>query len=115
MTKDVENKLDDLMQFLNIKLTEQQYATAVKKLTGGVSAGSHTTGINNIEAAMSGPPHVRGALQFAIGECRRHNLRLTDELATDVVALNAAMTDKNIPTDSRFRIKSALAAAHLID
>jgi hypothetical protein len=113
MTDVLKQKLNEMTELLGITLSDQQYATAIRKLTGGVNAS--TDRISKIEAAMAGPPHIRGALQFALGECRRHNLKLTEELAGDLDALNAAMSDKKIPTDARFRIKSSLAACGLID
>jgi len=116
MSHELLSKLDDLLaSSFGIALTREQRATAIAKVTGGVSAGSETTRLNRIDAAMAAEPHIRGAMQFAIAECRRHNLRLTEELATDIDSLNIALSDKNVPTDARFRIKSSLAACGCID
>ena len=116
MTTDVlKKKLNEMTEFLGITLTEQQYRAALDKLSGGINAGSGATHVRKIEAAMGGPPHIRGAMQYAIAEARRFNLKLDETLATDIDGLNIALSDKKVPTDARFRIKSALAACGCID
>jgi len=65
-----------------------------------------------IEAALADPNKLP-AIRFALGELRR--LGVSIEAATDVAALNKAMTDQNLSAERRMGIKTALARAGIID